>query len=338
MPSKKPDPLKLTLNGDEIDVETCLMNQEELHFFPENPRIYSLVNAGEEEPSQSDIQKRLGELAHVKQLVHSIRANGGLLDPLIVRAGDNVVLEGNSRLAAYRLLCQGNAIKWGKVKCTLLPENISNDHVFALLGEYHIIGRKDWAPYEQAGYLWRRNKKHNVSTEQMAREMGLSKPKISHLIRVYDFMMNQSENSPQRWSYYDEYLKSRKIDQARELLSDLDKVVVQKIQSGDIPKAADIRDKLSKICGLKGKGKGNILKKFVNNSWSLDECHEQAIAGGMNNAIYRRLSKFRTQICDPDTKSLIKKMTKSHRDKCVYELKHIRKRVTDLLKVLEEKQ
>ncbi len=337
MPSKKPDPLKLTLKGDEIDVETRLMNQEELRFFPENPRIYSFVNAGEEEPSQSDIEKRLGELDHVKQLVQSIKANGGLLDPLIVRAGDNVVLEGNSRLAAYRLLCRGNAIKWGKIKCTLLPEDISNDHVFALLGEYHIIGRKDWAPYEQAGYLWRRNKKHNVSTEQMAKEMGLSKPKISHLICVYDFMLNQSENSLQRWSYYDEYLKSRKIEQARELLPDLDKVVVQKIKNGEISRAADIRDKLSKICGLKGKGKGNILKKFVNNSWSLDECHEQAVAGGMNNAVYQRLTKFRTQICDPDTKSQIKRMLKSHRDKCRYELKKIGTHVADLLKMLEEK-
>ncbi|HLA87874.1 MAG TPA: ParB N-terminal domain-containing protein [Anaerolineales bacterium] len=339
MASKEPVLSTLTLKGDEIAVETCLMNQEELRFFPENPRIYSFVNAGEEdEPSQSAIQERLAELDHVKQLVQSIKANGGLLDPLIVRAGDNIVLEGNSRLAAYRLLCQGNAIKWGKVKCTLLPEDISEDHVFALLGEYHIIGRKDWAPYEQAGYLWRRNKKHNVNTDQMAKEMGMSEPKIIHLIRVYDFMLNHSENSPQRWSYYDEYLKSRKIAHAREHLSDLDTVVVQKIQNGEIPKAANIRDKLSKICGLKGKDKGKILKNFVNNSWSLDECHERAISGGMNNAFYQRLNKFRTQICDPDTKSLIKKMTKSHRDKCVYELKHIRKRVADLLKMLEEKQ
>ena len=138
--------------------------------------------------------------------------------------------------------------------------------------------------------------------------------------------------------YYDVYLKSRKIAHAREHLSDLDTVVVQKIQNGEIPKAANIRDKLSKICGLKGKDKGKILKNFVNNSWSLDECHERAISGGMNNAFYQRLNKFRTQICDPDTKSLIKKMTKSHRDKCVYELKHIRKRVADLLKMLEEKQ
>ena len=43
---------------------------------------------------------------HVKQLVQSIRANGGLTDPLIVQDGEFVVFEGNSRLAAYRLLAR----------------------------------------------------------------------------------------------------------------------------------------------------------------------------------------------------------------------------------------
>ena len=83
-----------------------------------------------------------------------------------------VVLEGNSRLAAYRELAKNDAIKWGKAKVRLLPDDISEELVFALLGEYHIIGRKDWAPYEQAGYLYRRNVTHGVSAQSMARRDG----------------------------------------------------------------------------------------------------------------------------------------------------------------------
>ena len=96
----------LTLCKQEVDVTLCKLPQFELQFFPENPRIYSLIKPDEAEPSQEEIQERLLKMDHVKKLVQSIRANGGLTDPLIVRDGDYVVLEGNSRLAAYRKLAK----------------------------------------------------------------------------------------------------------------------------------------------------------------------------------------------------------------------------------------
>ena len=77
---------------------------------PDNPRVYSIVRAAEQEPTQAEIERRLSLMDHVKQLVQSIRANGGLTDPLIVRDGNHVVLEGNSRLAAYRLLARNDPI------------------------------------------------------------------------------------------------------------------------------------------------------------------------------------------------------------------------------------
>lgn len=52
------------------------------------------------------------------------KQNCGLIDSLIVRDGDFTVLEGNNRLAAYRLLCRTDAVTWGKVKCKLLPADI----------------------------------------------------------------------------------------------------------------------------------------------------------------------------------------------------------------------
>jgi hypothetical protein len=137
----------LTLSGKEIPVRVGFLSHQELKFYPENPRLYSLVRADEKVPSQKEIEEKLAQMDHVKTLIQSIKANGGLTDPLIVRDGDYVVVEGNSRLAAYRLLAQREPIKWGMVKCKLLPKDISEDLIFLLLGEYHIIGRKDWQPY-----------------------------------------------------------------------------------------------------------------------------------------------------------------------------------------------
>lgn len=321
----------LTINGNEIPVKHSMMAQADLRFYPENPRIYSLVFNGGAPPSQEEIQKKLGALDHVKQLVQSIRANGGLLDPLIVREGDNVVLEGNSRLAAYRLLFAGDPIRWGKVKCVLLPSDISEDFVFALLGEYHIISRKDWAPYEQAGFLWRRNKKQDVPAEKIAKEMGLPVRTIHHLVEVYSFMVEHNQNDPQRWSHYDEYLKSRPIKQVREVMPQFDDVIVAKIDSGEIVRAADVRDKVAKIASVKGKRKGKILATFAQKSGSLDDCYEQALEGGADNVLLKRLTKFCIQVGEPDLRKELASMEKEQRDKCLYELRKIEKNVQLLI-------
>jgi hypothetical protein len=85
----------------------------------------------------------------VERRFHDAGRNGGLLEPLIVRGGSLEVLEGNSLLAAYRQLAAKEPIKWAMVKCTVLPADVDDSLVFALLGQFHIKGKKDWAPYEQ---------------------------------------------------------------------------------------------------------------------------------------------------------------------------------------------
>jgi len=148
-------------------VEDTELAQVNLKFYVDNPRVYSVLRNMDDEPSQDEIEALMVDMDHVKQLKQSIEANGGLIDPLIVRAGDNVVLEGNSRLAAYRLLCRIDPIKWGMVRCKVLPHDIDDSAIFTLLGQYHIVGRKDWSPYEQAGYLYRRIKDTKLPIEEM---------------------------------------------------------------------------------------------------------------------------------------------------------------------------
>lgn len=311
----------ITLQGQEIPVKTTMLPQADLLFYPENPRIYSIVHGKTANPSQKSIENKLTKLDHVKQLVQSIKANGGLIDPLIVREGKNIVLEGNSRLAAYRLLAQKDAIKWGKMKCTLLPHDIDDDLVFALLGEYHIIGKKDWVPFEQAGYLWRRCKKFNVAPSKIGREMGLSVKKINKLVNVYQFMVDHKEEDPQRWSYYEEYLKHRKVQEKRELYPDLDDTLVRKIRSGEIPKAVDVRNKVTKIIAVGGK----TLNKFIQKDNVLESCYNSADARGANNRLLLNIEKFKALITDPDNKREILQMPDNQKKKCRFALDKIQK-------------
>ena len=116
---------------------------------------------------------------HVKVLIQEIQRDGGLTDPVVVRAGSLEVLEGNSRLAAYRALARIDPLKWDTMKCKLLPENLDESLIFALLGQYHIRGKKDWAPFEQAGFLYRRSTVHDIDAAQLAQEIGLSRRRWS---------------------------------------------------------------------------------------------------------------------------------------------------------------
>lgn len=326
--SSPDEKVTLTLGGQEIETVRTFMPHAKLKFYADNPRIYTIICAEEKTPSQREIEEKLIKMDHVLRLIQSIKANGGLIDPLLVRDGDFVVLEGNSRLAAYRLLEKKDPIKWGKVKCCILPAKIPEKLVFALLGEYHIIGRKDWAPYEQAGYLWRRVKHHNASIDVMAKEMGVSKGEINSLLRVYSFMVEKKDSDVQHWSYYDEFLKSQKITKQRKIHKRFDDIFVQKVKTGKIPKAIDVRDKVAKIAEAGGKA----FKKFIEEKASLDDCYELSLLKGVSNVLYKHLYRFRSEISQPDIRKDLKKMPKEHLDKCEYELKRIKAGIDKLLK------
>lgn len=304
----------ITIGGNEVEVSHCLFPQSSLKFYEDNPRIYSIIRKNTGSPSQAEIEARLSDMDHVKQLIQSIRANGGLIDPLIVRDGDYVVLEGNSRLAAYRALAKLDPIKWGMVKVTFLPSDVPERLVFALLGEYHIIGRKDWAPYEQAGYLFRRVTEHDVSPQRVAREMGLSVRSVNHLVEVFSFMVEHEEDDVNRWSYYEEYLKPRASKEARARHQELDRAVVEKIRSKEIESAVAVRDKVMKV--IKGGDKSiNIL---LSGPGTLERALISAADRGVDNPWLGRLQRFRSALAESNTISEFREMSPEHRDKAKF--------------------
>jgi hypothetical protein len=102
----------LLILGTKVPTTTQMLPQRNLRFFVDNPRVYSVVRANGKEPSQEEIEQQLGALEHVRELREDIKRNSGLIEALIVRDGTLEVLEGNSRLAAYRQLVTKDAFKW----------------------------------------------------------------------------------------------------------------------------------------------------------------------------------------------------------------------------------
>ena len=312
----------LLIRGVDIKVETISLPQADLRFFVDNPRVYSILRIDGEEPSQESIERKLLEMDHVKALIQDIKLDGGLTDPVIVRSGSLEVLEGNSRLAAYRALAKIDPIKWSIMKCKLLPGDLDERLIFALLGQYHIKGKKDWAPFEQAGFLYRRSTIHDIDVTQLAREIGLSKNKVEHLINTYQFMRDHDETDKARWSYYDEYLKSRIVKKARLGQTDFDELVVEKVKSGEIARAVDIRDRLPVICSAP-----KVLKKFVNRVFDFEDAHEHAVDAGADSAPYKKLAAFRQWLAKPEVAKALSRTQGETRKKIEFELDKLANRV-----------
>jgi len=313
----------MTLGGIEVPVETGNVRQIELSFFPENPRLYSIVHTSDGEPTQEQIEEQLKEREHVRALAQSIKANGGLTDPIIVRKGDFVVLEGNSRLAAVRILAKFDPIKWGVIKAVLLPEDISDALVFTLLGQYHIVGKTAWAPFEQAGYFYRRNLNDNVEPKELAKQVGVSTRKVTHFIGVYKFMVDHDDTNVSHWSYYDQYLSKRVINDARAKHAELDDVVVSKIKSGEISRAVDIRNNLSRIVESP-----RALSVFCSDANTFEEAIDRT---SDQTDWFRRFKRFRDQIIQTEALVELQNATEQQRKKCTYELKKIIQRIEKML-------
>lgn len=261
---------KITVQNETIEFKEREMKVDDLKFWPENPRVYSALRLKlmGEEPSQKDIEEVMTSLDNVKRLRSSIKAVGGLTHPLFVRNG--VVIEGNSRLAAYRLLCRVDKIRWAKVRCNVLPEDMSDDLVFALIGSIHIDGVTEWTPFEQAGYLFRHLQKSKKPIEAIAKDCGLTPSKSKQYVKVYETMLANDDTDQSKFSYYLEMLKNGDITSKSAKNPELNLIdtLCQKIKSGTITKANELRD-IAKLAKADSADANMALKAYLNDEESL---------------------------------------------------------------------
>lgn len=309
----------ITIGNHQVLAEEKEMKQSDLLFYPENPRVFNAINGVlGSNPSQRDIEIHMKGLEHVKTLKLSIEANGGLLEPIIVRK--NIVLEGNSRLAAYRILAGTDPIKWGMIKCNVLPDDTSDELVTLLLGTIHIIGKTPWSPFEQAGYLTRAINKTRKSIEALAHEMGLSKSLAQSYIRVYQMMMEADDTTPSKWSYYYELDKRKDIKEADENNPTMEimTTVIDMIKENKIPKAQDLRD-IGKVVKAKGENASEALEGLLTGDLTIQQAKElvqeetklaslQSKADIFNEFLKKELDNLRKYNTDPGFRFTIKQI------------------------------
>jgi hypothetical protein len=156
----------------------------------ENPRIVELGLG--HDPKQFDILKALWERMAVNEVAMSIAWNGYFEhEPLFVEenaGGQLIVIEGNRRLAAVKLLLDADLRK--KVGATDLPDIDKIDprrrvelselpgllttrkELWRYLGFKHVNGPSTWGAYAKAQYVSKVHNEYGVPLEEIAQQIG----------------------------------------------------------------------------------------------------------------------------------------------------------------------
>lgn len=322
----------ITIRGKELHVEEKMIPQKDLVFYIDNPRIYNRIRRDKSEPDQKKIEEFFKKQEDVRELADDIKSNGGLSEPIIVKKIKDkyVVLEGNRRLAAHKILKLNDPVKWATIKCQEIDSSIDDNTIFTLLGQYHLHTKKDWMPYEQATFLYRRHIDHKLTIEELAKEANLSEPKVTKMINNIKLMMSSDDLSEKNYSYYDVINTNQNIKKAKDNDSTFIKKVTKKIKNNEFPTAQDFRDNFSKICENPGKN----YKKFMNGDRTYEEAKEH-ITTGKDGGIKKKLESFYSFLCDNQEE--IEKSSGDARHKFRIPLKKLSKLVPEVYDKLKSK-
>lgn len=269
----------ITVGDIKIPTEIRHLSVADLRYYRVNPRIFSILKQFGDSVTQGEIEQKLWELDSTKDLFRDIRQNGGLVEEIIVRDGE--VLEGNSRLCAYRHLHKHakeigdkEAIKkWELIRAKVLPADTSEQTIFAILGMLHIRGKAKWIPYEQASYLFRQATSYRMKPSELAVQIGQPKADVENMIEAYKLMEQHKITDTSRFSYFFEFAKSRKLADCKEYIPkgmDLAEKFSEWVRDGKFPRGEAVRD-LPTI--LKDKG---ARTKFLNGQATFEEALETA--------------------------------------------------------------
>lgn len=162
-----------------------LIATDDLSFDFENPRMVEFDL--DSHPTEQDMIKLLWETMDVKEVLMSISASGYFQhEPVIaVREDDkNVVIEGNRRLAAVRILREPDRFKKLSADIPRLPENrrreldklpvvfSTREDAWQYLGFKHVNGPAKWTSYAKSQYIADVHRKFDVPLEEIAKQIG----------------------------------------------------------------------------------------------------------------------------------------------------------------------
>lgn len=178
------------------DTRITLIPTEDLHFDHRNPRLSEYgIDAN---TLESDILKILWDAMDVRELVQSIAASGFFPHEALIVAHEqdkNIVIEGNRRLAAVKVLLNPELAAdngWDIPKLSSetkkalgsLPA-IKSDRKdsWRFLGFKHVNGPAKWSSYAKAAYIAEVHREYQIPLADIANQIGDRHNTVQRLFR-----------------------------------------------------------------------------------------------------------------------------------------------------------
>ncbi len=248
----------LTVNNIKIPYSPKEVDIFKVDFYKENPRInYIVSKMTEEEVTSQSIYNALFQKESTKDLIKDIEENGGLLEPILVI--NNLVIEGNTRLCAYRrLLERTQDEKWKYIKANVVSVPVSKKTIYSILSNYHIKGKNPWDPYEKAAIM-KKMFDEGYSHVEIAKMVGTNKRKVETTLKAYETMkdkyLSAIENEREEWdsigsdtehlkkySYFEAFYTDKDLNKRAQDTPGFIDEFVEWVLEGRISKAQDVRE------------------------------------------------------------------------------------------------
>ncbi len=169
---------------------------EKLHFDRKNPRLAEYGIS--EQTTDEDILRILWDAMDVRELVQSIAASGFFPHEALIVAienGRHIVIEGNRRFAAVRVLLNKSIADtngWeiptlslaAREQLKMLPAILSNrEDSWRYLGFKHVNGPAKWTSYAKARYIADVHRNYRRPLDEIANQIGDRHRTVQRLYR-----------------------------------------------------------------------------------------------------------------------------------------------------------
>ena len=276
------------INGRDVPYIVDILDTDDLRFWEDNPRVYAVVQGNPEfatatrERRQKIIFQQMLKEDSTARAKEGMERHGGLQEPLIVDLRGNIVIEGNSRLAAALKLAEKDESHWGALECKCYND-ITEDEKIALLNQMHIQGKVQWTPYAKAATYYRQWKKRHEdqrwTQKHIAKINGVSPSRVSQQIKIIETMVAKGDNDPRKYSWYKVVLENKKLVTEFTRLPDLEERIMGTVKKArtvgkeemNVRAAYKFRDALNAITA-----KPRILADYAKGKLNLEQAADRA--------------------------------------------------------------
>lgn len=173
-----------------------MMSVSELEFDLENPRLAAFDL--KDDSTETEVIEILWESMDVHELVLSIAASGYFKhEPLIVErvGGKNIVIEGNRRLAAVKVLITPDLARSLNASVPAIDEEDRNDllklptiastrrDAWRYIGFKHVNGPAKWSSYAKSQYIAMVRREFGFELKDIAQQIGDTHNTVQRLFR-----------------------------------------------------------------------------------------------------------------------------------------------------------